>query len=149
VISVSRLASIVGLAGLIPFLFGLGMVLMSSAEMQSTAIQWFCVYSAGILVFLAGVYWPLGMQLERRNYPVSPVTLLILSQVFFGCAAVGLLLPTAGTLILYPLAYLGVLYVDYALLSEYWPNWYLRLRVALTTVAAGCQLITLGVLMVE
>ncbi|MEE3169404.1 MAG: DUF3429 domain-containing protein, partial [Pseudomonadota bacterium] len=60
-ISVSRLAILVGIAGLVPFLagiFGLFLVPQHSVAL----LGYFYLYSAGILAFMAGVYWPIAMQ---------------------------------------------------------------------------------------
>ena len=79
-IAVARLAIVVGIGGLLPFLaaiFGL-----FALPEQSLAIsRYFYLYSAGILAFMAGIYWPLAMQLENRCYPISPLVTMLLSQV--------------------------------------------------------------------
>lgn len=137
-IAVARLAIVVGIAGLLPFLAAiLGLFLMPA---QSAAIiNYFYLYSAGILAFMAGIYWPLAMQLENRCYPISPLVTMLLSQVFFISAGIGLLLPIAAQIVLYTLAYLGLYVVDARWMKDYWPDWYLKLRLALSTVVLLCQ----------
>jgi hypothetical protein len=132
-ISVSRLAVLVGIAGLVPFLagiFGLFLVPQHSVAL----LGYFYLYSAGILAFMAGVYWPIA-------YPMSPLMTMLLSQVFFVSAGIGLLLPVTGQIVLYTVAYLGLYLVDARWMRIYWPQWYLRLRLLLTSVVLVCQVI--------
>lgn len=137
-ISVSRLAILVGLAGLIPFIAGiLGLFLLP--EFSVAIIGYFYLYSAGILAFMAGVYWPIAMQLDNCSYPLSPLITILLSQVFFVAAGIGLLLPVAGQIILYTVAYLALYLMDARWMRIYWPQWYLRLRLLLTSVVLVCQ----------
>lgn len=137
-IAVARLAIVVGIAGLLPFLAAiLGLFMMPS---QSVAIiGYFYLYSAGILAFMAGIYWPLAMQLENRCYPISPLVTMLLSQVFFVSAGIGLLLPVAAQIVLYTVAYMALYVVDARWMRGYWPDWYLRLRLALTAIVLLCQ----------
>lgn len=139
-ISVSRLAILVGIAGLVPFVAGiLGLFAMPG---QSVAVLgYFYLYSAGILAFMAGVYWPISMQLDNCCYPLSPLVTMLLSQVFFVSAGIGLLLPVAGQVLLYTTAYLALYIVDARWMKVYWPQWYLRLRLLLTSVVLVCQLV--------
>ena len=139
-IAVARLAFLVGIAGLIPFLAAI-ISLFAMQYDNGIALHYFYLYSAGILAFMAGVYWPLAMQLDNRCYPLSPLVTMLLSQVFFLSAGIGLLLPTAAQVILYTLAYLGLYFVDAKWMRVYWPDWYLRLRLGLTAVVVACQLI--------
>lgn len=141
-IAVARLAILVGLAGLIPFISAIA-VLLLMPEHSVTVVSWFYVYSAGILAFMAGVYWPIAMQLENCSYPQSPLVTMVLSQIFFIAAGVGLLLPTPAQIVLYSLAYIGLYVVDARWMRIYWPGWYLRMRLFLTLVVVVCQ-ITVG-----
>lgn len=137
-IAVARLAIVVGIAGLLPFLaaiFGLFMMPAKSVAI----ISYFYLYSAGILAFMAGIYWPLAMQLENRCYPISPLVTMLLSQVFFVSAGIGLLLPVAAQIVLYTVAYLSLYVVDARWMRGYWPEWYLKLRLVLTAVVLLCQ----------
>ena len=139
-IAVARLAILVGIAGLIPFIAMIaGLFFMPQ---HSVALMgYFYLYSAGILAFMAGVYWPIAMQLDNC-YPVSPLVTMLLSQVFFVAAGIGLLLPTSGQILLYTIAYLALYLVDARWMQVYWPAWYLRLRLVLTSVVVACQLST-------
>lgn len=138
-IAVARLAILVGIAGLIPFIAMIaGLFFMPQHGVA--LIGYFYLYSAGVLAFMAGVYWPIAMQLDNCSYPVSPLVTMLLSQVFFVAAGIGLLLPTSGQVLLYTTAYLALYLVDAGWMRAYWPVWYLRLRLVLTSVVVVCQL---------
>ncbi|MGM0768180.1 MAG: DUF3429 domain-containing protein [Pseudomonadota bacterium] len=137
-IAVARLAILVGLLGLVPFLGAIACLFFMPAH-SVAVIGWFYLYSAGILAFMAGVYWPIAMQLENRCYPLSPLVTMLLSQVFFVTAGAGLLLTTRWQIALYTTAYLALYVVDARWMRGYWPAWYLRLRLGLTSVVLGCQ----------
>jgi hypothetical protein len=138
-IAVARLAIMVGVAGLIPFLAAIIALLVTDYG-TALILPYFYLYSAGILAFMAGIYWPLAMQLDNRCYPLSPLVTILLSQLFFVSAGIGLLLPTAAQAVLYTLAYLGLYIVDAKWMRVYWPDWYLRLRLGLTSVVVICQI---------
>ena len=139
-IAVARLAILVGIAGLIPFLLGVaGLFLMPQSSVA--LLGFFYLYSAGILAFMAGVYWPIALQLDNCCYPLSPLVTMLLSQVFFVTAGVGLLLSTPGRVAIYTVAYLMLYLVDARWMKVYWPAWYRRLRLALTIVVVCCQII--------
>jgi len=127
------------MAGLIPFIACVA-ALFAMPQHSVSLLSYFYLYSAGILAFMAGVYWPIAMQLENRCYPLSPLVIMLLSQVFFVTAGVGLLLSTPAQIVLYTLAYLGLYVTDAHWMRVYWPTWYLRLRLVLTLVAITCQL---------
>ncbi len=138
-IAVARLARLVGILGLVPFIAAI-VCLFTFGEGRAQVLSYFYLYSAGILAFMAGIYWPLSMQLEReRCYPMSPIVTMLLSQVFFLSAGLGLLLPVAAQIVLYTTAYLGLYIVDANWMKSYWPAWYLKLRLGLTTVVLLCQ----------
>lgn len=137
-IAVARLAILVGIAGLIPFIVAI-IFLLAMKQDSALILQYFYLYSAGILAFMAGIYWPLAMQLDNRSYPLSPLVTILLSQLFFVSAGIGLLLPATGQVILYTLAYLALYIVDAGWMRAYWPGWYLRLRLGLTSVVVVCQ----------
>lgn len=139
-IAVARLAILVGIAGLIPFITAI-IALFAMQHESQLVLHYFYLYSAGILAFMAGIYWPLAMQLDNRCYPLSPLVTMLLSQVFFLSAGIGLLLPIVGQVFVYTLAYLGLYVVDAKWMRVYWPEWYLRLRLGLTAVVLICQVI--------
>jgi len=139
VIAVARLAILVGIAGLVPFIAGV--VGLFALPANSVAILgWFYLYSAGILAFMGGIYWTMALQLENRSYPQSPLVTMLLSQVFFVAAGLGLLLHTPQKILLYTLAFALLYLVDARWMRQYWPAWYLKLRLLLTVVVLLCQL---------
>jgi uncharacterized protein DUF3429 len=140
VIAVARLAILVGILGLIPFITAI-VLLFTMPQNTLDLLHYFYIYSAGILAFMAGIYWPLAMQLDNRCYPLSPLMTMLLSQLFFLSAGIGLLLSPAGQVLLYTLAYLGLYVVDARWMRAYWPEWYLRLRLGLTSVVVVCQIV--------
>jgi len=137
-IAIARLAILVGIAGLFPFIAAT-VSLFLMPEYSVTVVSWFYVYSAGILAFMAGVYWPIAMQLENTSYPQSPLFTMLLSQAFFVVAGLGLLLPTAGKVVIYCFAYFALYLVDVRWMRLYWPDWYLKMRLVLTLVVLSCQ----------
>ncbi|WP_097459840.1 DUF3429 domain-containing protein [Mangrovitalea sediminis] len=137
-LATQRLAVAVGLAGLIPFLAGPPALLLWPECTQIVPL--FYLYAAGILAFMAGIYWAISMQVEDRAYPISPLVSLLLSQGFFIVAGLGLLAPQSMRTGVFPLAYIALYIVDHRLLDSYWPHWYLRLRGGLTLVAVLCLL---------
>lgn len=139
-IAVARLATAIGLAGLIPFIFGTLAILLWP-DAQSFCAKLFYIYSAGVLAFMAGVYWPIALQLEQRCFPLSPITTLVISQLFFLSAGLALLLPIELQAVAYPVAYVALYVVDIRWMRLYWPTWYRRLRTVLTLVACLCQAI--------
>ena len=139
-IAVARLAILVGILGLIPFLTAI-VLLFTMPQNTLDLLHYFYIYSAGILAFMAGIYWPLAMQLDNRCYPLSPLMTMLLSQLFFLSAGIGLLLSPAGQVALYTLAYLGLYVVDARWMRAYWPEWYLRLRLGLTSMVVVCQIV--------
>lgn len=138
-IAVARLAMAVGILGLLPFIAAVLLLFLVPAH-SVAIIGWFYLYSAGILAFMGGVYWPIALQLENRCYPLSPQVTMLLSQVFFLAAGLGLLLTTAWQIVLYSTAYLALYLVDARWMNAYWPAWYLRLRLVLTAVVVTCQI---------
>src|SRR5690554_8198402 len=101
-ISVARLAVFVGITGLIPFIACV-VAILALPQYSVSLLNYFYLYSAGILAFMAGVYWPIAMQLDNRCYQQSPLVTMLLSQVFFVVAGFGLLLSTPAQIAVYTL----------------------------------------------
>lgn len=137
-LAVQRLAVAVSLAGLIPFLFAPPALMLWPRA--GLIVPLFYLYAAGILAFMAGIYWTISMQVENRSYPISPLMSLLLSQGFFLVAGLGLLAPQPLRAGVFPLAYIALYIIDHRLLGSYWPHWYLRLRGGLTLVVVLCLL---------
>ncbi len=139
-LAIQRLAITFGLLGLIPFVGSmLGVLFMPEFELAASRL--FYLYSAGILAFMAGVYWPVSMQIERRSYPISPVHALLISQFFFVSAGLTLISPWHFQVLIYPILYILLYLIDVLAMRGYWPGWYLKLRLVLTSVVVLCQLL--------
>lgn len=137
-LAVKRLAVAASVAGLIPFLVGPpALIMWPRAEL---IVPLFYLYAAGILAFMAGIYWTISMQVEERVYPISPLMSLLISLAFFFIAGLGLLASQPIRAGIFPLAYVALYIVDNRLLGSYWPHWYLRLRGGLTLAVALCLL---------
>ena len=141
--AIPRSALILGLAGLIPFLWGAANVLfpatvglggrfLSPMFMGSYVIL---TYGVVILSFMSGVLWGFATKAEGQaaavGYGLSVIPAL---WAFFmvngapGDAAVNLFAGFAGLLML-----------DYAFARQgLTPEWWMRLRVLLTAVVLGC-----------
>lgn len=137
-LSIRPLAITFGLAGLIPFLVTLAVMVLSVTH-SAFGTQLFYLYSAGILAFLSGVYWPVSMQIGERSYPLSPIHAMALSQVFFVSAGLTLLLDWKLQALIFPVLYILLCLTDWFTMPGYWPRWYLNLRLALTTGVVACQ----------
>ena len=139
-IAVARLAIFVGLAGLVPFISAV-LALFFMPYHSIIVSSWFYLYSAGILAFMTGVYWPIALQREDRCYPMSPLVSVLFSQMFFIAAGIGLLVPAPWKAAVFTVAFLGLYLVDARWMRVYWPAWYLRLRLGLTLTVVLCQII--------
>jgi Protein of unknown function (DUF3429) len=133
----SRLAIWLGGLGLIPF-FALmqAIILLEPGANRAFAVQAHLAYGATILAFLGGVHWGLVV---RKDAPSTPreVMRLILSVVPQLVAFGALLLPFKQGLALVAMALLLVLPLDFIAKREgAMPDWFYRLRMTLSAVAA-------------
>ena len=133
-----RLAMFFGCMGLVPFFAGTALLWLMPSQ-SALILKLYFLFSAGVLAFMGGVYWPISMQLNHCTYPVSPMTAILLSQAFFILAGIGLLLPIGFRPLLFMVVY-GLLYMtDRTLLRGFWPEWYMDLRLLLTVAVIGTQ----------
>lgn len=137
-LAVRPLAITFGVAGLIPFITALSVMILSES-MAPAATRIFYLYSAGIIAFLSGVYWPVSMQIEQRSYPLSPLMAMILSQAYFVGAGLALFMPLSLQAPVFTTLFILLCLTDWLAMGAYWPRWYLSLRLALTTVVVACQ----------
>lgn len=146
---IPRPALLLGLAGLLPFLWSA--VTALSSALSARAAEWLSpmflggyvgmTYGTVILSFMSGVLWGFATKTEGRQATVA-YTLSVIpalwaflmvsdasdpSRIFLAAGFVGLLLLDA-TFQAWGLA----------------PRWWLRLRVMLTVVVLGCLAIPLG-----
>ena len=140
--SVPRMPLILGLAGLIPFLWGALSAI--SPEVQAWGIENFgprfvgpfvsLFYGAVILSFMSGVLWGFAARLEEKQ----AATGFFLSVV----PALWVLFSTgsgaSSSAITLMIGFLGVLVLDY----YFWrmgaaPDWWMQLRMLLTAIVVG------------
>mgnify|MGYP006422465475 CR=1 FL=1 len=137
-LAIRPLAITFGIAGLVPLIAAL-LVILFWQTMEMTAMRLFYLYSAGIIAFLAGVYWPVSLQLEHRSYPLSPLIAMGLSQAYFVSAGLALLTPWTLQALIFPILFILMCVTDWLAMSGYWPQWYLIMRLALTSAVVACQ----------
>jgi hypothetical protein len=128
-----RIALVLGLAGLLPFLaaaaeLGFGMTgLPWNAEV---AIK---TYGAVILSFMAGVHWGLALRDNSSAGYIASVVPAILAW-----AAVAFL-PSAPACVVLGAGFIALLIYDISVVNAgRAPQWYTRLRIGLTTVVVTC-----------
>jgi hypothetical protein len=132
-----------GIAGLVPFVWGAATALSEDLAMWSIAnlgprfTAPFVVVSYGqiILAFMSGVLWGFATRAEpgraAMNYALSVIPAL---WVFFTAGA----MPTAAAIYLLA-GYLALLALDWSFWQQgLAPSWWLRLRLLLTVVVVAC-----------
>lgn len=143
-----RMAWSLGLAGLIPFAAGLFIVLTSPGGVllvgpsRLIGSQVLLSYGAIILSFMGAIHWGAGMVREPdRSWPYAVAVLPALFA--WGFWGLSLLNPAATPLVMVALAlgFVGLLIFDVmrAAAGDF-PAWYPRLRLILTSGAAGSLL---------
>ena len=128
-----------GYLGLIPFVFGAVMALLSQ-ELVSLAFQAFILYSLAILSFMGGVHWGLALITGTRQS-----TRLLISVVPVVAAWICLIaLPAPLTLAALGGGFIAQWFIDRPILAELpIPSWYLEMRPRLAYMVAGCHLFML------
>ncbi len=145
---IPRPALLLGLAGLIPFLWSAATHL--SPELASAAGQWLSpmflgayvglTYGTVILSFMSGVLWGFATRTEGREaalaYTLSVIPALWAFFMVTDASDSSAIFLAAG--------FAGLLLLD--AMFQAWglaPRWWLRLRVMLTVVVLGCLAIPL------
>ncbi len=128
-----------GVAGLIPFVALSIAGFLRSGFIQSEIVFMLICYAAVILSFLGGVHWGvvLGLpdHLSVKRLAISVVPSLV--------AWIALLMPENTAVIMLFSAFVIMLPIDmFAVKNQLFPDWYLRLRVGLTTVVCLSLLLT-------
>lgn len=136
--SFSRLALVLGLAGLLPFVGAATATWLAPVAWQGVAIHAFLAYSAVILSFLGGVQW--GVAMSRLDTVRDATARLIVSMAPSLIAWPALLLhPLTGA---WALAAGFVVTRCYEISREGrkpLPAWYQRMRTLLTLVVLACH----------
>lgn len=145
---IPRSALILGLAGLIPFLWSAATHL--SPTLSGWAAQWLppmflgayvgLTYGTVILSFMSGVLWGFATRAEGREAAVA-YTLSVIPAlwVFFMVTDA-----SANSTIFLAAGFIGLLLLD-AMFSAWGlaPRWWLRLRIMLTVVVLACLVVPL------
>lgn len=148
---IPRAALVLGLSGLIPFLVGAALVVF--AQSDTTAPDSYPLFAPGdgaavliayggvILCFMSGVLWGFATRAAPERAPVFyALSVLPALWVFFTATQHAFIAPGLGNVGLNLIAgFLGLLALDW----HYWrnelaPEWWMRLRVLLTTVVVIC-----------
>lgn len=139
---IPRPALILGLAGLIPFLYGaLSMLVPGTAGLgrlwspNHTGLALLQIYGIVILCFMAGVIWGFATRAEGRQATLF-YALSVLPAIFVFLTAFAQPRPSLVMLIL---AFLSLLAVDASAARQgLSPSWWMRLRLLLTSVVVIC-----------
>ena len=135
-------ALILGLAGLLPFLYGALSVLVpgtaglghlwSPDHTGTTLLQ---MYGIVILCFMAGVIWGFAARAEGRQATLF-YALSVLPAIFVFLTAFA---APQGSLIMLIAGFVALLAVDASAQAQgLAPGWWMRLRLILTTVVVAC-----------
>jgi hypothetical protein len=144
---IPRPALLLGLAGLIPFLWSAATHL--SPALMGWAGQWLppmflgayvgLTYGTVILSFMSGVLWGFATRAEEGATPAYALSVIPALWVFFMVTDA-----SANSTIFLAAGFVGLLFLDATYVA--WglaPRWWLRLRVMLTVVVLACLAIPL------
>ena len=146
---IPRPALLLGLAGLIPFLWSAATHMVPALSAQ--AAEWLSpmflggyvglTYGTVILAFMSGVLWGFATKTEGREatiaYALSVIPALWVFIMVTDASETSRIFLAAG--------FVGLLFLDATF--QAWglaPRWWLRLRVMLTVVVLACLAIPLG-----
>jgi hypothetical protein len=145
---IPRPALLLGLAGLIPFLWSAATHL--SAELAGWASQWLppmflgvyvgVTYGTVILSFMSGVLWGFATRAEAGGASLPYALSVVPALWAFGMVTDA----SANSLIYLAAGFVGLLFLDATYAA--WglaPRWWLRLRVMLTVVVLACLAVPL------
>lgn len=125
-----------GYSGLIPFIL-LTLLIVSGFSFADLARTLFDGYSAVILSFMAGIYWPVAIKEEG---PANPRRLMSASICLALWSWLALLLPETAKALAFAVGFIFLYGIDRYVLGDIWTNMYLQMRSHLTIVVVGCQL---------
>jgi len=133
-------ALVLGLSGLLPFVFLGAIYVYQSPDVNSEIRSALLAYGAIILSFLGGVRWGVAMSEASPTRIISQLCVSIMPSVVGWIAfliknQIGLFILTA--------AFFLILLLDYKLPGA--PNWYFRLRALLSSAVIASLLTVLSV----
>ena len=145
---IPRSALALGLAGLLPFLWGAATTLspaLASAAMQVVPPVFvgavvLVTYGTVILSFMSGVLWGFATKAEGREAAVGyALSVIPALWAFFMVTDT-----TAGSVIWLAAGFVALLALDLSFARQgLAPVWWMKLRVLLTTVVVACLLVVL------
>lgn len=138
--TVPRMALLLGLAGLLPFLMGgLGIWLPGLGDLRFALPLIVMAYAALIAGFLGGVRWGAAMQNAARGQnPEKLPRYLVMAIVPSLIGLVGMMLPLPQAFTLFITLFIAQAVVDVmAVESDDLADWYAPLRLLLTGVACA------------
>lgn len=130
-----RMAWILSLLGLLPFLMATGLVIFVD-DMQALGMQILIAYGASILAFLGGIHWGVGLKVGG---PADLLASIVPSLVAFAA------LVTHGdmALIILLAGFVSVLSTDWRYANqEVIPSWFWQLRRLITVVVVACFIVS-------
>ena len=129
-------AKMLGYAGLIPFVtFSIGCWIPLPLVHDPVAIL--IAYAAVILTFIGAVHWGVVMSANDDRHSMQLVASVVPSLVGW----LALLMPAAPALIVLLFGFIVHILYDWAMHKQLvFPEWYLPMRVRLTTVVSICLL---------
>ena len=142
-------ALILGLAGLVPFLWGVATsydfvsenLKLTGLSDEYTGSSVNLIYGTIILAFMSGVLWGFAANVGDKRQPIGFIlSVLPALWAFFTFSGI-LINPLAGLII----GFLGVFAIDVRF--HYWqltPEWWLSLRCILTLLVIICLSVNLG-----
>lgn len=140
--SVPRAATVLGTAGLIPFVIGAAYLITGPSLQTRTVLSVLIAYGAIILTFVGAVYWGLAMHLpplQEREQALWMSVSVVPSLLGWSGLLLDLLAAPLAALSLLIAGFGGVYLIDrIAIARDLAPPWYGRLRFTLTVVVTIC-----------
>ena len=131
--SVRLFATVLGYAGLLPFLAATAAIFSSDPTVSGPGLYALTVYAAVFLSFMGAVHWGLAM---RSDHAVARWQLAASVVPLLTAGLLVVVLPPPSTLIGLGVAFLVLLGFDLlAVRQGLAPDWYARLRVPLTVLS--------------
>lgn len=132
-------ALLLGAGGLVPFV-GLALLSALKPPLSVASLQALATYGAVILSFVGALHWGYAVHANTRGrVAVIQYGWSVLPAL---CGWLALQLPPISALRAQALAFVACYAVDYALAAvEVVPRWFLRLRAALSAIAAAALVV--------
>ena len=137
----TRLAYLLTLLGVTPFVVAAAVVASGPTEHQALVIQLVTTYAAVILSFLGGIQWGIGVSIAD-SAPRSAQTLFMLSIVPSMLAWALLFVAQPNARVLVAISLFGFVWVVDALLclQKIIPAWFFRLRSIVTAIVIASMI---------